>query len=148
MKIDVFGHGMTPALRERVLESMREAEPSLPNWVDLEPLYDHGERVRILDANDIDIQVLTTPSPPLETLFEGEELRQVTTLANDSMAELVDASGGRIRGAVSVPLCDHDFAGGELRRGVGTLGLLGPQLFTSSLGMPLDDPTLELCRIN
>ncbi|MGH8915903.1 MAG: amidohydrolase family protein [Acidimicrobiia bacterium] len=142
MKIDVFGHGMAPELRNRVLEKVG-SPPSLANWVDLRPLFEHRERIRVLDANDIDIQVLTTPSPPLESLFAGEALRRMTKLANDSMAVMVDAARDRIRGTVSVPLCDPEFAVAELRRGVETLGLLGPQIFTSSLGVPLDDPSLE-----
>ena len=142
MKIDVFGHGMARELRDTVLERAR-GQTSLANWADLTPLFDHGERLRILDANDIDLQVLTTPSPPLETLFEREELREMTSLANESMAALVAASGGRIRATVSGPLCDPGFAVTELRRGVETLGLLGPQIFTSSLGMPIDERGLE-----
>jgi predicted TIM-barrel fold metal-dependent hydrolase len=67
----------------------------------------------------------------------------MTTLANDSTAELVRASGGRIRGTVSIPLCDSKFAVDELGRGMESLDLLGPRIFTSSLGMPLDDPRLE-----
>lgn len=138
----MFGHGMARELRDEVTRSLRN-EPSLGNWLDLTPLFDHLEPTRILDANDIDIQVLTTPSPPLETLFDAEDLRRLTRLANDSMSGLVDASSDRIRGTVSVPLCEPEFAVEELRRGVESLHLLGPQIFSSSRGMPLDDPRLE-----
>jgi len=143
MKIDMFGHGMSRVLRDRVLENFTRAEGSLANWYDLDPLFDEARRLSLLDANEIDVQVLTAPSPPLETLFDGEELREMSRVANDSMAELTATSGGRLRGTVSVPLCDPEFAVEELRRGVESLGLLGPQIFTSSRGMPLDDPRLE-----
>jgi len=66
----MFGHGMARELGDRVLERFPGSEP-LANWVDLKPLFDHADRVSLLDANAIDLQVLTTPSPPLETLFEG-----------------------------------------------------------------------------
>lgn len=143
MKIDMFGHGMSRVLRDRVLERFSRAEGSLANWYELDPLFDEDRRLGLLDANEIDVQVLTAPSPPLETLFDGDELREMSRLANDSMAELVDSSGGRLRGTVSVPLCDPEFAVGEVRRGVESLGLLGPQIFTSSRGRPLDHSSLE-----
>lgn len=139
----MFGHGMARELRDTVTDRFSRADPALANWFDLVPLFDHAERVRILDANGISVQVLTTPSPPLETMFEGQELRDMIRLANDSMADLVATSGGRVRGTVTIPLCDPDFAIEEMRRGVRTLGLLGPQIFSSSLGMALDDARLE-----
>ena len=143
MRIDMFGHGMASRLRNKVLERFPDAYPALANWVDLEPLFDHKRRIQLLDENAIDVQVLTTPSPPLETLYEGQELRDVTAIANDSMAELAAGSGGRVRGTVSVPLCDAEFALAEVRRGVETLGLLGPQIFSMSNGVPLDHASLE-----
>lgn len=66
----------------------------------------------------------------------------MTRLANDSMAELVRSSD-RLVGTASVPLCDPDFAIDELRRAVESLKLVGPQIYTSSRGIPLDHPTLE-----
>ena len=77
MRIDMFGHGLASELRDKVLERFPDANPALANWVGLEPLFDHGRRVELLDRNGIDVQVLTTPSPPLEELFEGQELRDV-----------------------------------------------------------------------
>lgn len=138
----MFGHGMARELRESVIARFPRFDPALSNWRDLDVLFDESIRMRILDDADVDLQVITVPSPPLESLFDGEELRQATRLANDSMAELVHGSE-RLLGTVSVPLCEPVFAVEELRRGVESLKLIGPQIFTSSKGMPLDDPTLE-----
>lgn len=143
MRIDIFAHGMAPELRHAVTERVPPDRADLDNWRSLSPLFDVVERLRILDACDVDLQVLTTPSPPLEVLFGGEELREMTRLANDSMAALVERTQDRLRGTASVPLCDPEFAVAELRRAVESLGLSGPQIFTSSRGIPLDAPQLE-----
>lgn len=143
MRVDLFAHGMAPELRAVVVESRSSNGDDLANWRSLTTLFDMGAREEILDACKIDLQVLTTPSPPLETLFEGDELRIMSRLANDSMADLVDHGNDRYRGTVSVPLCDPAFAVSEVRRGVEELGLVGPQIFTSSNGQPLDSPELQ-----
>ncbi|MPZ53297.1 MAG: amidohydrolase family protein, partial [Acidimicrobiia bacterium] len=142
MRIDLFAHGMSPDLRNEVMARTGPDQENLANWTQLTTLFDMKARGKILDACEVDLQVLTTPSPPLEVLFEGEELREMTRLANDSMAALT-IGDDRYLGTVSVPLCDPDFAVEELRRGVGELGLVGPQVFSSSQGQPLDWPHLE-----
>lgn len=138
----MFSHGMSRELRDMVVGRFPRSEPALSNWWDLDALFDLPVRMRILDANAIDLQIVTVPSPPLESLFNGEELQQMTRVANDSMAEFVQGSR-RLFGTASVPLCDPGFAIEELRRAVESLKLVGPQIFTSSRGIPLDHKTLE-----
>lgn len=145
MRIDMFAHGVSSALRARVL-NLHPNDPVLINWHRIPALSDLTIRSQLMDEAQIDIQVITAPSPPLEHLFGGnpDQLRRIVRLANDSMSEMVHSSSGRLRGTVTVPLCEPEFAAAELRRGVKDLNLLGPQIFTSSRGVPLDDPRLDI----
>lgn len=142
MRIDAFSHGLPPRFREAVLDTTDD-DADLVNWVTLKRLFDVDERLALMDQLGIDVQIVTTPSPPLETMFEPEVACHLAELANREMAELVGRHPNRLRGVATIPLVDPEWAIGEIRHAVSDLGLLGPLVYTHVMGRSLDQPALE-----
>ena len=141
-RTDAFAHLLPIELRRPVLD---EAAPSadLVNWSELQPLFDVERRLADLDEHGIDVQFVTTPSPPLESLFDTPTTLRMAELGNDAMAKTVRDAPDRLRGVATVPLVDPGWAVEELRRSVLELGLAGPLVYTHVRGRALDDPALE-----
>ncbi|HEX2154084.1 MAG TPA: amidohydrolase family protein [Acidimicrobiia bacterium] len=142
MRIDAFAHALPPGFRDAVLTRAPD-DQDLVNWLSLRRLFDIEERVALMDALGIDVQIVTTPSPPLEEMFAPEVACQLAEVANREMARLVEAYPDRLRGTATIPLVDPKWAVGELRRAVNELGLLGPLIYTHVNGGPLDGAELE-----
>jgi aminocarboxymuconate-semialdehyde decarboxylase len=85
------------------------------------------------------------------TLFlywiDALEAEAFARYANDSLAEAVAASGGRLAGLASLPMPSPEVAAEELRRSVQELGLRGAHIGTAVESEPLDSerfsPVLE-----
>jgi aminocarboxymuconate-semialdehyde decarboxylase len=142
MRIDAFAHGLPPQFRDAVLGEVDRAS-ELVNWYSLKRLFDVEERLALMDELRIDVQIVTTPSPPLETLFEPEKACRLAAFANREMAHLVGQHPDRLRGVATIPLVDPEWAVQEVRHAVTELGLLGPLVYTHINGRPLDRPALE-----
>lgn len=142
MRIDVFAHALPEPVQRHVLDHLDEAS-SPRNWRTLRTLFDVDLRLAQMDRHGIDVQVITTPSPPLESLFRGSELRAAASLANEAMSEIVEKHGDRLRGVGTVPLGDVDWAIEEARRCVRELQMVGLLVYANPDGRPLDDPALE-----
>lgn len=142
MRLDAFAHGLPIELRQAVLDQ-GPAIPDLVNWSGLHELVDVELRLRLMDRLGIDVQVLTTPSPPLESMFAPATCRRLAELANDGMAKLVQEQPHRLRGVATLPLVDVEWAIGEMQRAVRELGLEGPLVYSHVNGRPLDRPELE-----
>ena len=142
MRIDAFAHGLPTRFRDAVLEEVDDGQ-DLVNWYSLRRLYDVEDRLDLMDQLGIDAQVVTTPSPPLETMFQPEVACRLAELANQEMARLAERYSGRLLGVATVPLVDLEWAISEVRHAVEELGLLGPLVYTHNNGRSLDQPSLE-----
>jgi aminocarboxymuconate-semialdehyde decarboxylase len=106
-------------------------------------IWDVGLRLRDMDANGVDIQVL---SPTVFTFFYGVEpaLAQVcSVLQNEQIAAVVRQHPERFIGLGTVPLQSPEAAADELKRAMGKLGLRGAMIGSNVNGRNLDDPALE-----
>lgn len=101
--------------------------------------YDWDTRVAYMDEYGITTQVLTTVQSLNYFWAEQELAAEVAALANDAMAEAIDAYPGRFSGLASVPIQHVDAAIGELQRAVKDLGLRGVQLLSNVNGESLDE---------
>jgi len=150
-KIDVFAHILPApylARLERHLEKTLSAgqlryyregvfhfDPVLTDlearWRAIEPFGDYA-------------QVLVLAVPPLEEVGPPAVAAEFARLANDEMAELVQAHPDRFAGfAAALPLNDTEESLKEIDRATSQLGALGAQMFTNMQGVPLDDPRFE-----
>jgi predicted TIM-barrel fold metal-dependent hydrolase len=102
-------------------------------------LTDLGERFRIMDRFGDYEQILSLASPPLETIFSPDTAPDMARIANDGLAELVNAYPHRFPGFIAaLPMARPDAAVEETFRAVKQLGALGVQIFSGVGGQPLD----------
>jgi aminocarboxymuconate-semialdehyde decarboxylase len=103
------------------------------------PHIDIEHRLKDMDKNDIDMQVLTltTPGVERESLERGIKLAKLT---NDGFAEIIEMYPDRFTALATLPLQDPKAAVDELERSVVDLGLKGAMLLSNVNGKPLDSP--------
>ncbi|HEY2212717.1 MAG TPA: amidohydrolase family protein [Bradyrhizobium sp.] len=105
-------------------------------------IWDVDLRLRDMDANDVDVQVL---SPTVFTFYYGQEPALALACAaiqNEEIATVVKRNPDRFIGLGSVPLQAPELAAKELRRSMTTHGLRGAMIGTNVNGRNLDDPAL------
>jgi aminocarboxymuconate-semialdehyde decarboxylase len=97
------------------------------------------DRLKGMDQNDIDMQLLTltTPGVEREAPTRGVKLAKLT---NDGFAEIIDEHPDRFTALATLPLQDPPAAVEELDRSVNDLGLKGAMLLSNVNGKPLDSP--------
>jgi aminocarboxymuconate-semialdehyde decarboxylase len=101
---------------------------------------DIGDRMKVLDAMGIDIQVVAPPPFQCYYTVPGETGVTANRMVNDGVAAFVGQRPDRLAGLGTVPLQEPEAAVAELRRAVGTLGLKGVQVLTNVDGRELSDP--------
>lgn len=106
-------------------------------------IWDLGLRLRDMDANHVDVQVL---SPNVFTFFYGHEValtQACAAIQNEEIAAVVRRHPERFLGLSTVPLQAPQAAADELRRAMTQLGLRGAMIATNVNGRNLDDPALD-----
>jgi len=99
-----------------------------------------GERLEIMDANGVDVQVLSLTAPGLQT-FPAAEGTALARLANDRLAELIGKHPGRFAGLAAVAPRDPRAAAAEIDRAVTELKLNGVIINSHTGGEYLDEET-------
>jgi len=137
----VFQHIIPPRSRKLLLDRLPPQSVWSRFLSAVPTLSDLDARFRIMDRYEGLKQVLTLAGPPLENLYQGDEVAEMARVTNDEMAELVARYPERFEAAcASLPLNDMDAALVELDRAVNSLGCKGVQIYTSVNGKPLDLP--------
>ncbi|MHB8056190.1 MAG: amidohydrolase family protein, partial [Candidatus Aminicenantales bacterium] len=104
---------------------------------------DLERRFRDMDQSGVAIQLLS--NIPQTFLYEQEASlgTECAIIQNDQIAALVKKFPERFRGLATLPMQAPEMAARELRRAMGSRGLLGFHLASNIRGRNLDDPTLE-----
>ncbi len=141
LKIDVFNH----ILPRRYFERMNEVAPGLEDMGkrvrNIPVLVDVEARLRMADQFGDDYrQVLTVAAPPIEQYAGPDVSPELAALANEEMAELVEAHDRFAGFAASLPVNNPDASVEEAKRAIDDLGATGVQLFTNVAGRALDNP--------
>ena len=87
-------------------------------------LIDFGERLRYMDRNKIDVQVLSLTSP-VSDLVPVEEAVRLCRMCNDVTKRHIDEHPDRFMGFATLPMGDPQAAAEELERCVKELGFCG-----------------------
>lgn len=150
--IDAFCHILTPKYEEvrwsragstdfassspAHLQYLRTGKKP-PNYEGLTSL---DARFRMMDEFPGYRQILSLAGPPPEMVAPNASV-ELSTIANDELAELVAKYPDRFAGAAgAVPTNEPDRACREIERATGPLRLAGVQLYTNVNGQPIDAP--------
>lgn len=96
-------------------------------------MQDRDDRLRVLDAQNIDIQIVAPPPPQCYYQSPIEHAAIASRMVNDGLAEWVSGDPDRFAGLGTVPLQDPEESATELERAMG-LGLKGVMLLTNMDG--------------
>jgi predicted TIM-barrel fold metal-dependent hydrolase len=138
--IDVFCH----VLPRRYVDALRRTGTlpfMLARACAMQDMVDLGTRFRAMDEFPGYQQIPSLSSPPIEAFATSSQAVDLARIANDSLAELVEAHPDRFPSFVaSLPLADPAASVSEAERAVRELGAAGIQVFTNINGKPLDRP--------
>jgi len=93
--------------------------PRLPDLLDID-----SERLRVMDENDVDMQLLSLTAPGVQ-MFDADTATALASLANDRIAEAVKRHPTRFAGLATFAPQDPQRAVREIERAINTLGLNG-----------------------
>ena len=108
----------------------------IPRSSNLEKFTEPKKRISEMDANEIDVQVLTIPLPGCDRLG-AEEAVEVCRVANDSLAQVCNEFPDRFSGLALLPVQSEE-ATDEFKRAVKDLGLTGGHVHSNTNGKMLD----------
>ncbi|MDA0576337.1 amidohydrolase family protein [Burkholderia gladioli] len=150
--IDVHAH-VVPAEFPRYLgarvprewPSMRDAHPCHRHVVIDEKIYrtvsdlcwDTRKRLADMDAQNVAIQAISPMPELLSYWMEASDALPLLQYLNDAIAQMTDASAGRMVGLGAVPLQNVDMAIRELDRLMATPGFAGVEIGSNINGAPI-----------
>jgi predicted TIM-barrel fold metal-dependent hydrolase len=144
VKIDVFPHILPRRYFDRMLEVAPAGMALQKRMTGIPVLVDLDLRQAIMDRYEGYVQILTLANPPIEVVAGPALSPDLARLANDGMAEIVEAHPGRFPGFVaSLPMNNPAAAVAEIDRAIDQLGATGVQIFTNVAGRPLDLPEYQ-----
>jgi predicted TIM-barrel fold metal-dependent hydrolase len=105
-----------------------------------------AERIRLMDAAEIDVQVLSHVQPGIQVLADEQAELAITVSreVNDWLAEAVAAHPARFAGFAMLPTQSPADAADELDRAVRDLGFKGALINGHTNGRYLDDPSFDV----
>lgn len=104
---------------------------------------DLDDRVAVLDAQRIDLQVVAPPPNQCYYHIPTDVAVEASRLVNDGLSAFVQRQPDRFLALGTVPLQDTVAAVAELRRCMALPGMKGVQVLTNLCGRELSDPVLE-----
>ncbi|WP_085993000.1 amidohydrolase family protein [Oceanobacillus senegalensis] len=105
--------------------------------------WDIEERLKDMDKEGIDIQVLSPIPVTFSYWAEPEQGLEMARFQNDFIASIVKECPERFIGLGTVPLQNVDLAIEEMKRAVDELGLKGLEIGSNINGKNLDDESLD-----
>jgi predicted TIM-barrel fold metal-dependent hydrolase len=105
-----------------------------------------AERIRLMDAAGIDVQVLSHVGPGVQILADEQAELAVAVCreVNDWLAEVIAAYPARLAGFAMLPTQSPAHAAEELERTVRDLGFKGALINGHTNGRYLDEPSFEV----
>jgi aminocarboxymuconate-semialdehyde decarboxylase len=106
-------------------------------------IWDVDRRLRDMDQNGVDVQVLTNTTQTFYYEQEAALALECAAIQNEDIAAVVNRHPDRFIGFAALPMQAPERAADELRRVVKAYGMRGAHLASNIAGRNLDDPALE-----
>jgi predicted TIM-barrel fold metal-dependent hydrolase len=132
LRLDLHAHVIPEEYRARLPKEQAEALPAATVATLTEMMRAHG----------IDGAVLSV-GPPGASAQNPRRARELAFVANDAIAQIVNADPDRFAGLALLPLPHLDAALAELERALDVLNLDGVTLFSNAVGVYLGDPVWD-----
>jgi predicted TIM-barrel fold metal-dependent hydrolase len=140
MRIDAFTHVRPERYTERAKELLGGKYREFGGRPEL---WDLDARIRHMDEDGVDMQVITHTVPPVEqTIDDPTIVTQLATASNDAIYEMTARHPDRLIPIGVVPMCDAGAAIKEGERCLDRLGMKGLLVYTNANGRLLHDPAL------
>lgn len=104
---------------------------------------DFDDRMAVLDAMGIDMQLVAPPPPQCYYQSPLEHAVKASRMVNEGIAGFAAKRPDRLAGLGTVPLTDGEEAASELAYVMGDLGMKGVMVLTNVDGAELSDPRFE-----
>lgn len=157
MRIDIHTHFIPPQLiadarQGKAINNLRLEGRKGVNWVIHPQGYQYPLAAEFIDVQakllqmdklGLDASILSISPTMFFYWADANATREFCQLANQSAANMVAQSGGRLFAMATVPLQDPAAAVAELRRAVTKLGLRGVEVGTTMENVPLDDSRFD-----
>jgi predicted TIM-barrel fold metal-dependent hydrolase len=144
MIIDSYTHILPKKYQEGLEKKVTGRDPRLSTvrYAKMVPsLLDMDVRFRIMDTFGEYMQVISVASPPIYDIAPPDVARELCTIANDEMAELMFKYPDRFAAGIAcLPLTDVDAAVQEAERAIKDLRLRAVEMHSDVAGKPLDAP--------
>jgi aminocarboxymuconate-semialdehyde decarboxylase len=153
--VDLHCHYIPPAIMERIerdgaahsvyitdggtvsFAGRAATQQSPPGMLDL------AERLAWMDANDVEIQVLSAWMDFSAYVLDPDDGAWLARALNELTAQAIANYPDRFRAMAAVPLQAPDLAARELRHSVEQLGMVAVEIGTAVGDTELDEPSLE-----
>ena len=117
-------------------EFAQHVQERLPDFTEL--------RLPDMDANGVDVQVLSLTVPGIQADLSPAEAIDAAQFANDYLANAISQHPDRFAGFAALPMQDPGAAVSELHRAVGELGFVGALVNDHTQGHYLDEPQFDV----
>jgi len=141
--IDAYSHVLPRAYRDALAERSGGTHAIADLLEAIPALVDVDERLALMDRHGVDEQVLVPATPAVETVADRVGAAELARVANDGIAEIVDAHPDRFHGVATVAMNNPTAMVEELDRAVGDRGLDGVLLYSSVDDRPATDAHIE-----
>ncbi len=143
-KIALEEHFVTPDLASYGAGTASIAQPGAWAEASRRLLDITQERLPLMDAAGLDMQVLSLNSPGIQAETDPATAVAQAGAVNDVLAGIIATEPTRFAGFAALPLQDGEAAAKELERAVTQLGLRGALVNAHTHGVYLDDPSLRV----
>jgi predicted TIM-barrel fold metal-dependent hydrolase len=144
--IDFHAHWIGPRVVELLGQRANPRPPQGQGWFDIEA------RLRQMDQNNVQRQVLSYVGAAYDGVLAPDEARPLWRAQNDDLAALVKKYPARFSGLATLPTANLAWAAEELQRAHQELGLIGATLpldaFISLAGAKMLAPVFAVAQKN
>ncbi len=112
-------------------------------FIENSPYVDYKKHLIDMDAFNVEMQLLSLPSPAVDKIVDSKHAHSLSVLINDELAKIIRTEPKRFQGLATIAMNDPNLAVKEIERAVGTLGFKGVTISSNTNGSFYDSPKYE-----